>query len=111
METGEPPMYRVLLHNDDYTTMEFVVEVLMHGIQQIAGRGHPDHAECSSKGVGCMRGLPLEVAETKVETVHCLGAGKRSSPQMHHGKGIRYDQQRIKRNPRVCCERSQKKTS
>ena len=28
-DVREPPMFKVLLHNDDYTTMEFVVQVLM----------------------------------------------------------------------------------
>ena len=30
IETTEPPLYRVLLLNDDYTTMEFVVQVLIY---------------------------------------------------------------------------------
>ena len=29
VEVAEPKMYQVLLHNDDYTTMEFVVNILM----------------------------------------------------------------------------------
>ena len=33
-EVSEPPMYRVLLHNDDYTTMEFVVWVLQMVFQK-----------------------------------------------------------------------------
>ncbi len=32
----EPSMFKVLLLNDDYTTMEFVVEILMHVFCQIA---------------------------------------------------------------------------
>ena len=30
VKTDEPPMYKVVLHNDDYTPKEFVVELLVH---------------------------------------------------------------------------------
>ena len=33
-EIEEPPMYKVMLLNDDYTTMEFVVEVLVYVFQK-----------------------------------------------------------------------------
>ena len=33
-EVEEPPMYKVMLLNDDYTTMEFVVEVLVYVFQK-----------------------------------------------------------------------------
>lgn len=64
-----PRLYRVLLHNDDYTTMEFVVHVLMKFFRK-------SHAEASfimltvhTKGV-CAAGIyPRDIAETKVSDV------------------------------------------
>ncbi|HEU0014347.1 MAG TPA: ATP-dependent Clp protease adaptor ClpS, partial [Longimicrobium sp.] len=32
--TRRPPLYRVLLHNDDYTTMEFVIDVLVRHFEK-----------------------------------------------------------------------------
>ena len=34
IETREPPLFKVLLHNDDYTTMEFVVSILVNIFQK-----------------------------------------------------------------------------
>ncbi len=39
VEVAEPKMYQVLLHNDDYTTMEFVVNILMTVFPQDGGSG------------------------------------------------------------------------
>ena len=65
----KPRLYRVLLHNDDYTTMEFVVHVLMKFFRK-------SHAEASfimltvhTKGVGAAGVYPRDVAETKVHEV------------------------------------------
>jgi ATP-dependent Clp protease adaptor protein ClpS len=75
-ETGddidEPPMYKVLLHNDDYTTMEFVVEILI-----LVFRRSPEDAveimlNVHHKGVGVCGVYTYEISETKVNTVHAL---------------------------------------
>jgi ATP-dependent Clp protease adaptor protein ClpS len=64
-----PPLYRVLLINDDYTPMEFVVEVL----QLIFGMDRPKATrvmlEVHTKGKGVCGVYVYEIAETKVAQV------------------------------------------
>ena len=65
----EPPMFRVLLHNDDYTTMEFVVEVLMMVFKKSVEEATQIMLNVHRKGVGVCGVYTREIAETKVETV------------------------------------------
>ncbi|MDP2645497.1 MAG: ATP-dependent Clp protease adapter ClpS [Desulfobacterales bacterium] len=71
-ETREPEMYRVLLHNDDYTTMEFVVEILMLVFSKTAEDATRIMFNVHRKGYGICGVYTYEIAETKVETVHSL---------------------------------------
>lgn len=68
----EPPLYRVLLHNDDYTTMAFVVEVLMVVFNKSMEEATRIMLNVHQKGVGLCGIYPLEIAETKVDTVETL---------------------------------------
>ena len=65
----EPAQYKVVLLNDDYTTMEFVVRVLEHVFQKSPAEAFRImmHVHVSGKGIAGV--YPWEVAETKVETV------------------------------------------
>ena len=71
-KTEEPRRYRVLLHNDDYTTMEFVVEVLMYVFNKSPESATRIMMNVHQKGVGVCGVYTHEVAETKVDTVHNL---------------------------------------
>jgi ATP-dependent Clp protease adaptor protein ClpS len=71
-KTKRPPLYKVILLNDDYTPMEFVVEVLKVVF-------HKPHAEATrimlhvhQNGMGVAGVYPYEVAETRVRTVDDL---------------------------------------
>ena len=72
VEVREPPMYKVLLLNDDYTTMEFVVEILV----KVFNKAYDDATRIMlmvhRNGLGVCGVYTFEVAESKVDTVHKL---------------------------------------
>ena len=68
-EVDEPPLYKVMLLNDDYTTMEFVVEVLVYVFQKSSEEATQIMLNVHRRGVGVCGIYPLEIAETKVDTV------------------------------------------
>jgi len=71
-DVREPPMYKVLLHNDDYTTMEFVVEVLMFIFNKSTEEAMGIMLNVHRKGIGICGVYTFEVSETKVNSVHSI---------------------------------------
>lgn len=71
-EIDEPPMYKVLLHNDDYTTMEFVVEILILVFSKTPEEAVEIMLNIHQKGIGICGVYTYEVSETKVNTVDSL---------------------------------------
>lgn len=68
----DPPMFRVLLHNDDFTTMDFVVQILMRVFNKTFEEAARVMLNVHRKGIGLCGVYTYEVAETKVDTVHSL---------------------------------------
>jgi len=73
--TKKPPMYKVLLHNDDYTTREFVVWVLQTVFHKSENDAVSVMSHVHNHGVGVAGVYTFEVAETKVtKTMHLAKA-------------------------------------
>lgn len=65
----EPPLYKVLLHNDDYTTKAFVVEVLISVFNKSIDEATRLMWHVHRSGSGVCGIYPYEMAETKVSLV------------------------------------------
>ena len=67
-----PQSYKVLLHNDNYTTMEFVVFILETVFKKNLEEATQIMFHVHENGIGVCGSYSFEVAETKVESVHGL---------------------------------------
>ena len=72
IETREPPLYKVLLHNDDYTTMEFVVQILQEVFRKSFEEATGIMLNVHQNQVGVCGLFTYEIAETKVDRVHIM---------------------------------------
>lgn len=74
-KVAKPPLYKVLLHNDDYTTMEFVVSIL----ETVFHKSDTDAVRIMlavhQQGVGVAGVYTYEIAEAKVSKVTQLAMG------------------------------------
>jgi ATP-dependent Clp protease adaptor protein ClpS len=65
----EPDLYQVVIHNDDYTPMEFVVRILQEIFNKTLDDANKIMLEVHKNGMGLCGVYPYEVAETKVNLV------------------------------------------
>jgi ATP-dependent Clp protease adaptor protein ClpS len=76
-EVRKPPLYRVLLHNDDFTTMDFVVFVLEHVFHRSESDAIRLMLQVHQQGVGVAGIFTFEVAEMKAsETMELARANE-----------------------------------
>jgi ATP-dependent Clp protease adaptor protein ClpS len=68
-ETKKPELFKVLLLNDDYTTMDFVVEILESVFNKQPAEAYRIMMAVHTQGQGLCGVYPFEVAETKIATV------------------------------------------
>ncbi len=69
LELEEPQMFKVLLHNDDYTSMDFVVEILMGIFHKSLAQAEQIMLQIHEKDKAICGVYSFEIAQTKAEQV------------------------------------------
>jgi len=69
LELEEPQMFKVLLHNDDYTSMDFVVEVLTGVFHKTSAQAEQIMRQIHEKGKAICGVYSFEIAQTKAQQV------------------------------------------
>ena len=90
-ELKKPSMYEVLLINDDYTPMDFVVEVLTYFFSMSSEKATQVMLQVHTEGQGVCGVFPHDVAETKVAQVTAF-AKKHQHPLMCVSKKLDDDE-------------------
>ena len=75
-ELKKPRLYKVVLHNDDYTTMEFVVFVLQSVFKKSSSEAQLIMLSVHQQGAGIAGVYPYEIAEAKVDQVTRLARSR-----------------------------------
>jgi ATP-dependent Clp protease adaptor protein ClpS len=76
IKVQKPKLYKVIMHNDDYTTMEFVVEVLIGIFNKSASDATKVMLDVHKKGAGIAGIYPYDIAMTKVSQAHIVAREK-----------------------------------
>jgi ATP-dependent Clp protease adaptor protein ClpS len=76
IKVQKPKLYKVIMHNDDYTTMEFVVEVLIGIFNKGASEATKVMLDVHKKGAGIAGIYPYDIAMTKVNQAHIVAREK-----------------------------------
>lgn len=72
LELEEPQMFKVLLHNDDYTSMDFVVDILIRIFHKTQAQAEQIMLQIHEKDKAVCGVYSFEIAQTKAEQVKQL---------------------------------------
>ncbi len=75
-EAREPRLYKVIIHNDNYTHMDFVVEIIIKVFHKPAAEATRLMLEVHNAGRAVAGVYPFDIANTKVAEVHALAKQK-----------------------------------